>query len=426
MITARRHVAQAGLVAALCLGSFAGAQEVSGPVLTFGLATKLEGIENLELSPSSAGRTSRATTSLSFGLIDDTPLNRLNLNGSVQLQYIDRPGTTGDGFDIGDRTLGFGYLRRGANSSFSINGSYSQADIAFSNPLDMSFVDGVLVVPDDLSTISTSGIRQNYSVNARLTFGDEGPWGASLSAGVSGQTYSGTSSPLLTDNRRTSLGVGLRYNLNPATEMTLDLNRGTYQQTSGASPQISSYTLTAGLSQEQRNGSTRVSLTLKDDFGTNRYSLNFGGSLDLPAGSISASLGASYSEGGSTDLIGSLNWQQTLSRDGVIDVQFQQQINNDSTNAASLVSALSAMYRHPLTPVSDLTLDAEFLRTRQLATGGTTVTDTNLTVTYSRQLTPDWNLDLGYVQRLRDTSTSANSDSGRVFLELSRNFELRF
>ena len=82
-------------------------------------------------------------------------------------------------------------------------------------------------------------------------------------------------------------------------------------------------------------------------------------------------------------------------------------------------------WRQAVTPSATLALSLNWAEQLDTATDLVT-TNTNLSAVWSQSLTADWALDLGYTHRLRDRDLVGKASSDNVFLELRRDFSIRF
>ncbi|MFA9229799.1 MAG: hypothetical protein ACEQSU_03475, partial [Microgenomates group bacterium] len=400
------------------------AQDTGGVVMTFGLQERLETTSNLGLDVTNRGRTNQATTNLSFGISSETQTSRLAFDMSGVLRAAQGPGHSGTDFGFDGPKLAFSYAHSGANASLSLKAHYSDADVEYLRPLE-NFLDedGHIVLPEDLADLTGTGTRRSSGLNAALTWGNDAPVGFGLSAAVSDLSYRNTTSPGLIDSRRTTLGASMRLDLSEVTKATLGLTISRFEDEAPLSSPRNTISFDAGLSQVMTTGTLTGSLSAaKTEDGT-KLGFSVGRDIELPNGSLTASLGLSRAATGGTSLTGSLGLQHELPQ-GQITAQLRRGIGVSSDDTDSLTTVLSLGYSQTLSPLSSLSLDLSYAESTATATDNT-VTNTSFGATYSHALTEDWGLNLGYRQRMRDSDGVGKADSSSVFLSLSRDFTFR-
>ncbi len=398
------------------------AQDGGGVLLRFGLEQRFEATENESLSAVSAGTTTQATTRLSFGLTSDTGISQLSFNASGLLRAANRPGATGNSLDFDDPQLSFRYSRSSANARLNVGAFLRQSDLEFLRPLsDFTDPTGVIVLPPDLSDLTGTGTRRSTGVNAALIWGEDGPWGYGLTADINKLDYINTTDPELINNQRITLGSNLRFALSDATEATVSLKFSRFDDAAPASAARDTLSLALDLDHAMPAGSLTGSLTAERTEDGTRLGFRVGRTLELPRGSLSASLGVTRDTTSQTRLTANLAWQQELPR-GQISASLQRSVAAGANDADTLVTALTVGYEQGLTPVSSINLNMTYADSTVTATDQST-RNASLSATYTHSLTEDWNLDLGYTHRLRDQTGAAAADSNSVFLVLKRNFE---
>jgi opacity protein-like surface antigen len=87
-------------------------------------------------------------------------------------------------------------------------------------------------------------------------------------------------------------------------------------------------------------------------------------------------------------------------------------------------TGLSFDYSRELSPLSQLGVGIGYALIEDTASSDQTQT-ASLTAVYSRDLTEDWALDLGYTYRQREEDNDGMARSNSVFLGLRRAWELR-
>ena len=400
------------LTAAAVLASTAApAQEGRGRLLTFGIEQSISWADNPGLAIPSEGTRLRADTRLTFGAVLEGPRDLLTFDSSLLLRGED----SGSGFDFGlqNPAAELRYTRSGATSSFTASVFLRESDLAEGLALSEDNATPILVLED--GSARSTGARLAYN------FGEGGPFGGTLRAGLTNTDYRDTTDPDLVDNRTITAGVGLRFALNEVTEATLDIDHRLYDE-AGAAPTESSTTVAAGLVRALPRGSLRGTLSTTFDAGGSRTGLSLGRSIDLPNGALSLDLGLTQSEGG-TDVTGAVAYQQDLPRGG-LSARLSRAVTTDAGNDETLVTALSLGLTQELTPRMGLNLGADWSRSED--TGSGIVTDNaSLNASLNYALTQDWTLNAGANHRVRDEDGIGRASSNSVFLSVGRTFEFR-
>ncbi len=441
----------------LCCLSPALAQE-SGTELTFGFSQSIETDDNLDLDPVSQGRTTFAATGLSFGLVHETPLDRIGVAVSGVLRAVDGPGVD-SGLD--DQRLDLDYDRVGAQSAFNFNVGYLQSNIQFLRPLeDFENSDGQIELPPDLDDLNGTGNRERYRAGLALELGQEAPIGAALAANYLDLRYTDTTDPGLTDNDRTNLDADLFLRFSPLVEGVLGADYRLFNQDDAEQTRrktkIGYFGLNVELSSiwrlESQLGYTTIDtrefgvvtrtdgpsglLRFERDMPNGTFeagyeqivtedgdirNLTVGRSLELPTGEFAFTAGVADSELDSADFIGSLDWVQQLPR-GEFNARFARSLDFDEDKGNILRTALFLGYTHNINAVSNINLNAAYTVSEELTR---TIDRANFTASYQHSLTKDWVLSTGYRYRMREELTDPRAQSHAVFFTIGRDFIVR-
>jgi hypothetical protein len=402
-----------GVVAALTAGA-ALTQEGGGLVLTLGVHQRVSLVDNPGLDIPSTGSSARFDTRLSFGVVSETPKNRLAFNLGAVLRGED--GGSGFGFSLDNPSAELAYTRSGPSSSLTLSAFLRESDLGEGltliegtdgNPPVLTFEDG---------SARTKGVRLAYS------WGEGAPLGGTLRAGISDTDYHDTTDPDLLDNRTVTVGAGFRFALNEVTEATVNLDHRRYDE-DGPTAAEDSTTLSAGIVRTLPRGSLNVKLSTSDNEDGSRSGLSFGRVFDLPRGSLSFELGMTEATGSGVDITGSLNWRQDLPNGGLL-AGLKRAVANDTDNQETLVTSLSLGMTQELAPRLSLNLGASWTQSEKQATGLATDT-TSLDASVSYALTEDWAMNFGASHKVKDEDGVGSTDSTSVFVSLGRTFEWR-
>ena len=154
--------------------------------------------------------------------------------------------------------------------------------------------------------------------------------------------------------------------------------------------------------------------------------LSFGRTLDLPSGSLTASLEANRTAGSRVQLLGRAAYQRDLPS-GTLTVDLNQSLTTDTFDQDIKVSSLGINYDQALTSSTGLNLAMNISRSEDSGAGvAATFNRATASATFSNQLTSDWDMQLGYRHRLSFGSTVATASSDSIFLTLTRNIQFGF
>ena len=440
------------------------AQEIDALRMTLGVDQRFEFGDNLGLDTPAEGNSSISTTRLSFGLISETDRQQLSLGLSGGLTIQDTPDTDGTQTDWGTPRLRFSYRLSGDNANLRVNANYT---VAFIDTLELSdFVndEGIVELPEDFSGLSGEGQRTSYSASAFLELGTDAPLGFDLSAGISGVSYSGPVDPDLFDFDRTFVGArallrispvlrgtaGLRYSTYDAdddeqtyrTRTTANLGfdyrvspRATFEASVGVTEidtqkigepdtDTSSPVGNLGFAYEMPNGQITADLDASaDDGGDERINFVVGRSLELPDGSLSATLGFTDPQEGPAAPIGSLSWLREM-RNGQLTAQINRSVSSNNEDETNLTTLVVLGYNQDLNDRSGFGLNVNYGLSDATDTTNQ-VTRAGISASYRYALTEDWDLNTGVNYRTRQEQGEDRASSPSIFLSIGRNFEFR-
>ena len=161
-------------------------------------------------------------------MVSETERQTLDLLLSGALTIQDTPDTDGTETDFGTPQARLRYTLNSQNSSLSLNGFYRVDfidDLTFEDFINQ---DGVLELPEDFAGLNGNGERTAYGFDALLELGKTAPSGFNLSAGASGNRYSGTTDPGLFDFSRTYVGADALLRMSPVLTGLVGLGYDTY------------------------------------------------------------------------------------------------------------------------------------------------------------------------------------------------------
>jgi hypothetical protein len=444
----RSGLLSGGLSAGIMAFAACGASAQDGGLrLIFGIENRIEVERNSSLSVPAAGTTVSNVTALSFGLISETALDRLEFNASGAVIVEDSDRTDGSEVDFGRSVLSFGYSREVPAAVLDLSARFRTDDAD--------------EFADDLSLEDTVGTRTDYGATARLEVGRTSPIGFAVGVEYDATDFQDTVDPDLEDSRELRaeaqaifhfsevatgrLGlryrhreeddlaetdteavtafVGLDYAISERLDFEFELGYddieteefGVIERIRGPEARI---VLTYGLP----TGTATVSLRVANDVDEGRReTFEIGRTIDRPAMTFAARLGVTHSDETGTDMIGGLEWTRTLP-DGSIGATLARTVGFDADDSESVIrSVFSLSWSHQVNEVSGLSVD---LMHEVSDAASERIEQTTFGAAYSHQLTADWDLNGGVDYRVRDDG-DGHSESPGIFVALRRDFEIR-
>lgn len=415
------------LVPGAAVGIAAAAQDAGGIRLTFGLSERVQATRNLALNPVSEGTTVRSDTSLRVNLASDTRDESFALTSNGSLRWVNRPDADAT-FEIGDPNLAASYSRRGPGSQFRLSGQVRSDDISFQRPLsDFINEEGELELPSDLDELEGSGTRLRYSASTALRWGQDGPLGFGLTAGVNVTDYR-DAAPTLYDS--TGANVGLQVTMRPVTGRTIttSLRYSYFENDNPATAAQDTLTLGTRFGLDLQTGQIFANLAAtKVEEGT-RYTVGGGYQREFPdeLGRFGFNVNATRTTRDTLALTGSLNLQREL-KVGQVNAQVRRSVGENDSNQERVLTGATIGYSRPIAPRTRINLGADYSRSTTVASD-LSVTNAALRAGLAYQLTPDWGLNAGYSRRYRNDETDGTGwvDSDTIYFGISRQFGTRF
>ena len=377
-----------------------------GTELTFNLGVRLSSDSNPDLTPISSGQRTSGGLDLSFGLTSETALSTLTLQGAAGLLTADGSGPLAAG--LTDPSLTLAYARTTANAQFTVDGALRQADVA----------------GGDVTNFQTgSGQRRTANLSSGLNLGTGGPLGFGLNAGITEIHYSGTTDPALIDNRTVQFGANLRADLSSVLVASLGLQDSRFSQ-DGQTPR-DTLGLSAGLTLDRPTGALSLQFTADNTPDGQRLGLTFEHRMDLSAGTLTYSIGATQGVSNKTYLTGAISYARDLPN-GAVNVAVSREVQAGAeTDSETVLSRANIGYSKAITPRANLALTLDWATQRDTATDLATA-NTSLSATWTQDVSANWALDLGYTRRIRDQDGVGTGQSDQVFITFRRAFSLRF
>jgi hypothetical protein len=430
------------------------------PRLRLGLSQSLDVRDNIRLDPDSAGTTYSSNTLLSLDYLANFGPNALRFSAETIGRIVDDP-VLGNETGFRDPRLGLEYARSAANSRFEVFAEYYRPDLAFSDPLESDSI-------GEADFFRGGGTREEVTGGVRLETGIEGPLGFVLGADIDRLSYDDTDDPLLFENRTVSGLAGARLRLSPVTEARLDYTyerftseddrdteRDTHDVRVGLDYDISPIasigvdlgysdvsevlvnpdeeTTTSGAIGGVRFRRDLPNGALTADFETTlselgrQNEIELGRSIAFPVGELALTVGVAEGDTFDPEPIGSLAYVTEWPRKRLTIGLSREVTIGDILSEATSTTQFDLSYDVEINRVSALSFDIFYADLSII--GNEAIDDTrdrgSFYATYTRNVTEDWDMLIGYEFRYID----GNDDFGRgtsngVFFTLQRDFDL--
>jgi len=437
---------------------------LSAPAQTGGLQvditvnSSVKADSNFSLTPGkSKGSTGIFDNRLTFGLSSITSAYTLNVGLSTDLRFAHIPGRSVNGLE--DPTARVNFIADSADSRLTINGRYRNVNRDFLNPFQVEREEqqfGTLV--------GNGGTLRDQALGLKYESGLNDPLGFILDGSHDKKAYSGVVNPLIFDNTTDSARGTVTMRVSPVTQFrtsagikhyTADdlpqTNRRTTDYAVGVVQEInptllldaqigyssvktdtifgtatrSGLTNAVSLTQTVANGTVFGTLATTRNQNGARTNLTFGRDLQLPNGSLRAAFGLTRGSVGSSAFIGSVAYTHQIASDD-ITLSFDRAASTNVLNQDVLDTRFAINYGHAINNISRLDVTFDWGQTQGTGrSGAQTIALTDLTATYSRDLTSDWTMTGGMTLRQRTQTGLASAKSTAVFLTLGRNFSFR-
>ncbi|MGL4236950.1 hypothetical protein [Tabrizicola sp.] len=434
---------------AICavLTPLSGFAQDGGLRLVFGIENRLEVTRNADLSVPATGTEVANVTQLTFGLISETALDRLEFSATGAAIIENADGSSGTEVDFGRSALNFAYSREVPAAILEIAAEFRSDDVeAFA---------------DDLADTDEVGRRTDYSLSARLEVGRTSSVGFAFGVAFEETDFRDTTSTDLIDTREARGDVAVIFNFSEVATGRLGLRFRQREEDDTANTTTEETVVFAGLDysvserldlglelgytdteteefgvvDRDRGPDALINLTYDMPVGTasallrvttdadegQRETFELGRIFETPVDAVEARLGITHADATGTDLIGSLRWSRALP-DGSIGLDIERRVSFDTDDSEEVTaSVFSLSWTKDVNEVSGILLDATY----ELSDAASErIEQVTLGATYTRQLTQDWGLSGGLNYRVRNDG-DGRSESPGVFIALSRDFEIR-
>lgn len=431
---------------------------LGGGSLSYGLVSELRVNDNLGLADPSPGVSTLWDNRFTLGFLSETPVSQFRFDTGATLRASILPGQPLDA-TLDDPFAMVSYTWDGPNSRLEADASYRKVDLTFADPLRL-IGDGEI---EDTDLIVDTGSRTTTAANLSFEHGLNDPLGFGFDLGYQGLQYAGTTDPGLFDSRTYSASAFTRFRFSPVAEGRLtasweeydaddatQTNRETLGLIAGLSYEIDPITLfeaslgyeritqttnlpstatqqglsgSFGLTRDMRNGA--AGLVFESNLGINgrRNTLTASRMIELPTGSLDASLGVSVGPSGTFLPVGSLDYVYELPR-GAITASLNHSLGTNTLGNDVATTSGAIGYRADINALSSLSFEADFASVADLgATPVDRTTLASLRASYSRELTETLDLTGGYEYRFRTETGATRRSSNEIFLVLEYTFD---
>ncbi len=418
--------------------------------------------DNLRLTNPSLGSTSRWENLLGIGVVNQTPDSTLTFDLSGLIRIYDEP-VLGSDTEFNDPLTRLTYLRDRANSRFSGLLEYRSTDLNFNRSLTDINQDGIIDAGD---VVISSGDRADGRINLDWQTGLNDPLGFQLTYNRYERTYTNTTDPDLfdneyddfaatvllrfspvlqgnvslgyigytaedqerTDRKTTTLSTGISYDVSAVTTINADIGVTQVDETLrtfNTNTVDEDYVARFSWFRELPDGS--VNALLDHTFGVNgaRTNATVGRDFQRPNGSFDFNIGLTHGPFGETTVIGDLNYVYTVNR-SQITATAQRRVDTSTQSRETRQTLAYFAYDYFINQDSALSLSIDYVDQEEEGPGPTDpLSRTNITAAYTRAITKDWAMTLGYQYLIDEQRQSAQATGSSIYFTLGRRLFLK-
>ncbi len=180
------------------------------------------------------------------------------------------------------------------------------------------------------------------------------------------------------------------------------------------------------LTQTLQNGTVFGSIASTRNQNGQRLTFQFGRDLQLPNGALRGAIGVTSADIGDSAVIGSLSYSKQLPS-GSISFNIGRSASTNGLNQEILDTRVGVNYGYVVSSVSQIGLSLDWGKSEDTNPigGASTIERTDLTASYTHDLTSDWSLTSGMTYRMKTETGKADANSTALFVTLGRNFSFR-
>ncbi len=454
---------RAALAALLGIAASASLAQDGGLRVTGSLETTLEVDDNPDLEPDSPGTETTLSTAVAVGLVTETATTRIAFEAGGVLQAQNSADELSERNGFVDPFLNFEFDAEGPLTALSLGASLATTDL--SDVVLLGGGDGG-VVDDDL--LASGGELEETEYNFLFVLGVDEPLSAEFSYDHISSEYSDDADPDLSDSTTESYsvvgfgrlssvatvrafyaetnydadndeqtervthrtGIGLAYEISPILRFDGEI-AATEVRESEVFPsgpvnlENSGLGFDLSLVRDMPNGAYTLAATHTILTETELTEATLGRAYEFARFDLSYTLGWGHLDGTGDFVIGSLEYSREFPN-GLLTASMERGLDVDSENEQRVVTDLGIEYEHVLTRVSSLTFGFDYTRSEVLrpVTGGTS-TGGEFSVFYNRDLTEDWDWQIGYRGRFSEDSSGETAHSNAILTTIGRSFSIR-
>lgn len=441
-------------------------REPAGLRLVLDYSAGIDVDSNRELEASSDGTYSALINEFDFMILSETRNQKLSLGFGTLLRYESDPSDDTSGYDFNwtDPAFKLSYSRESANARLGVSGNYARRDV---DTLEPYFTDlnGDTII-DESGYDNSTGELTSTGGEIVLETGLNSRFSTTYRAGYSLRDYSDTNDPDFYDREEYRLSMGNSFKFTDVTTGTLNLSGRHYEYSDGRElhgdnlsarfglahefSETFNIEADAGYSRSRENDLDERTISIEEGptasiranrlvpdgsyFAmydrrmvqeTFRNRLSFGRKIERDTYTLSGSVGLSALDDGDTVPTFELSYGREL-RDGRFTASLQRSVTLNTDDEGRILTSAGAGYTHEINQLSSfrLGLDYSFVEN----TGDSDEDDetrATVTATYTRSLTPDWKMSVGYRGRVRTYESDDDAYSNAVFVSVGRRFVFR-
>lgn len=433
----------------------------SGLSVTLDYLTSFKHDNNLRLTDPSLGSTTWWENTLALSVLRQASDSSLALDLSGLYRIANEP-IIGTESSFSDPSALLTYQRTRSNSQLGLLLEYREQDLAFNRSLTDTNFDGII---DSADVIGTVGDQVNTRAGLNWAVGLNAPLGFQFDYSHRERSYKNTIDPSLFENRSDIYTATTLFRISPILQGNLRVNyedfsaddsvqtdRQTTTISVGGTYNISTTTtVTANAGYTQVDDTERATNTnnvtedfvwnfswnkaLSDGnadiqidqiFGVNgsRINATAGRSYQRPNGSLSFNAGFTRGPFDEVTPIGQIDYSYRLPNSR-IGATIQRRVGTSTDSLETRQTLAFLTYDYVINPVSALSFSIDVIDQETEGSGASNPrTRGTFSASYSRAITRDWAMNLGY-QYERDDQNGFTASSSSVFLTLGRRFILK-
>ena len=459
MMRRSRYGALAGL-ATLGLSGVAFGQATAqqgGVSVTADVDSAVIADSNRALDPDGGDSSLVSETTIDLMLRDRTRLSELALGFGGALRAGDASVEQG----LADAYVDLSFGRETPDAAVSAGVRHESIDLSFADPLTQDEI-------EDNTISATRGDRETTFLSAGVEIGRQAPIGVSLDLSHRSVNYTDTFDPDLFDSETDRATVAATLRVSPAETATLSFGIDRYEAEDADATRRDTTTLNlgyardlspvtsidagiglteidedltapgAGAGTDRSNATARIAVNRDLSLGEiglsatssltstgQRNNLEITRAFERRRDSLSARLGISDSDSGDLETIAAVDYTRRVPA-GELGLSFSRSVTTSDDSDDLLITRAGASYTLSLSARDRLSLGADVTDISEAGAGNTDDEQRgSLSASWSREVTRDWGLSLGYEFDYSDEAGRGVAESHSVSLSLGRSFSFR-